>query len=86
MPDTSDILLDEMRELRSAFNEFSRKCEARLTALETDNYAVMGNGQPGRLNKAEDAIQGIRQRIWWCLGAVAGVSGLLSLVAWVVKG
>jgi hypothetical protein len=80
-PDT-ELILSELRELRAEVIEALQ----RIAALEADNRAVMGNGQPGRLIKAEEAIQAIKQRIWWCLGAAAGVSGVMTAVAWIIKG
>jgi hypothetical protein len=84
-PDT-ELILSELRELRADFNENARKTGERLASLETDMHDLQGNGQPGRVTKAEDAIQAIKQRIWWLLGAAAGVSGVVTCIAWIVKG
>jgi hypothetical protein len=79
---TSELILTELRELRSLFNEFAQ----RITALETDNRAVMGNGQPGRMTLAEMAIARLEEWRWWLISAVAGVAAVVSCVAWLIKG
>lgn len=82
-PDT-ELLLNEFRLLREEVTEALQ----RISALETDNHAVMGNGQPGRLTKVEDAIQSLRievtKRIWWVVGAAAGVSSVVTGIAWLI--
>lgn len=78
-PDT-ELILSELREIRAMLSSQGE----RVAGLERDMHDLQGNGQPGRMAKAEEAILWIKQRIWWCLGASAGVSGVVTCVAWLI--
>jgi len=48
MPDsTQELILDELRALRSDFNTYARDTGERVSSLETDMHDLKGNGQPG---------------------------------------
>lgn len=74
-----------VRDMRSELHD----APERIAALENDNRAVMGNGQPARLTKVEDALLCLKlevtKRIWWCLGAAAGVSGFVAALVWIIR-
>jgi hypothetical protein len=85
MPDsTQDIILDELRALRSDFNSFARDTGERVSVLETDVHSLVGNGRPGRVDRLESSVQRLRQWRWYLLGAAAGGGGVISVLAWVV--
>lgn len=84
--DTSDIILAELRELRADFNDFARKSGERLSSLERDNYALLGNGQPGRIALIEAAVETLKQWRWKVVGIATGVSGVCSVLAWILFG
>jgi hypothetical protein len=72
MPDSSqDLILDELRALRSDFNTFARDTGERVSVLETDVHGLVGNGRPGRVDRLESAVQRLKQWRWWLVGAAA---------------
>ena len=85
MPDSTQILLDEMRSLRADFQNFARDTGERVATLETHVHSLVDNGQPGRVTLLERSVQGIKQRMWWAIGACAGASGVVSVLVWCLK-
>jgi hypothetical protein len=85
MPDAvNELLLAEMQLLRTDFNTFARNTGERISSLETDMHDLKGNGQPGRVGLLERAVSKLSQRMWWAIGATAGASTVISVLAWVV--
>jgi hypothetical protein len=82
---TQDLILDELRALRGDFNSFARDTGERVSALETDMYGLVGNGQPGRVAVLERSVAKLVQFRWWTVGVAAGGSGVISIVAWVIS-
>lgn len=86
MPDsTQDLILDELRALRSDFNLYARETGERVSSLETDVHGLVGNGQPGRVALLERAVERLIQWRWWVVGAAAGGSGVISILAWIMS-
>jgi hypothetical protein len=85
MPDSTDIILAELRALRGDFNTFARDTGERVSVLETDVHSLVGNGRPGRVDRLESAVQRLKQWRWWLVGAAAGGGGVISVLAWVVS-
>jgi len=85
MDDLSSVILTELRALRDDFTKYTHDTTERLTKLETQMYAVVGNGKPGRLGLAEEAIESLKQWRWWIIGAGAGSSTVISALAWFIK-
>lgn len=83
--DTSALILSELRDLRSAFNDNARDTGERLARLETSMHTLIGNGQPGRITLLETAVDQLKQFRWWMIGAAAGVSAVVSAVAWILR-
>jgi hypothetical protein len=77
-------ILDELRALRGDFNTFAREHGERVSVLETDVHSLVGNGRPGRVDRLESAVQRLKQWQWRLVGIFAGVSGVASVLAWVV--
>jgi hypothetical protein len=86
MPDsTQTLILDELRALRSDFNSFARDTGERVSVLELQvKHGITGNGQPSRLQSLEDTVGRLQQWRWHLLGAAAGISSVVSCIAWVV--
>lgn len=85
MHDNSDLILAELRDLRRDFNENARATGERLASLETSMYALVGNGQPGRITLIERAVEKLQQWRWKLVGIATGVSGIVSMIAWAAK-
>ena len=83
MPDTQDLILDELRSLRTDFNSYSRDTGERIATLETQIYPLIGNGSPGRVSRLETSVEKLSSWRWWVVGAAAGGSGVVSVIAWV---
>jgi hypothetical protein len=81
---TQDIILGELRALRSEFNNYARDTGERVSSLETDMHALVGNGNPGRVALLEIAVSKLSQWRWWVVGAAAGGGGVISVLAWVL--
>lgn len=84
MEDIQSIILAEIRSLREDFNSFARESGERISSLETDMHALMGNGQPGRMAHVENAVSQLSQWRWWVLGCTAGCTTVVSVVAWII--
>jgi hypothetical protein len=84
MPDTQDLILDELRSLRSDFQAFARDTGERIATLETQIYPLIGNGSPGRVTRLETAVEMLSSWRWWVVGAAAGGSDVVSVIAWAV--
>lgn len=84
MDDLQSIILAEVRSLREDFHAYARESGERISALETDMHALIGNGQPGRVSHLEKAVSQLSQWRWWVLGCTAGCTTVVSLVAWVI--
>jgi hypothetical protein len=61
---TQDLILDELRALRSDFNAYARDTGERVSSLETDMHALVGNGNPGRVAVLESAVAKLTQWKW----------------------
>jgi hypothetical protein len=75
---------DELRALRGDFNSFAPDTGERVSVLETDVHALIGNGRPGRVDRLESAVQRLKQWRWWLVGAAAGGGGVISVFAWLI--
>jgi hypothetical protein len=83
MDDLSSVILSELRALRDDFNEHTRNTTERLTKLETQMYAIVGNGV--RLGQAEEDIESLKQWRWRMAGITTAVSTVISVLAWFIK-
>jgi hypothetical protein len=79
-----NTILREVLALRAEISSFAASIRERVAILETDNHDVMGNGQPGRMAKAEGKIETLQAWRWKLLGASAAASGLFSGIAWII--
>ena len=82
--DTNELILEELRSFRSDINDWRQETTERLTKLETQVYPLIDNGQPGRVTLVERAVQKLREWRIWQIGVAAGVSGVVSVLAWVI--
>jgi hypothetical protein len=85
---TQDLILDEVRALRADVNDIRddfRKYGERTATLEAQLYPLIGNGTPGRVTRLERAVEKLTQWRWWVIGAAAGSSGVISILAWVIS-
>jgi hypothetical protein len=86
MSDSTDqILLTEIRALRTDFNDFAREFGERVAKNETQIYSLIGNGQPGRMSRAESAIESLKQWRWKIVGIATGASSVVTVVAWLIE-
>lgn len=69
--DNSSLILSELQALRAEFNEHAQRTGERLSSLETDMHALVGNGQPGRVRLLEMAVARLERWRWY----VAGIAG-----------
>lgn len=54
---------------------------ASLARLETQITNLVGNGQPGRVQKLEDAVDGLKRDRWIVGGAITAFTAVSTLVA-----
>ncbi len=90
--DVNTIILGELRALRDDLASLREDLHAhttqtadRLAKLDTQMYSVIGNGKPGRLGVAEEAIDSLRQWRWRMAGITTAVSTVISVFAWLLK-
>ena len=84
MPDTQDLILTELQQLRRDFSKFAFETGQRVSTLEAEVHGLVGNGQPGRVALLEEATRELSQWRWRLVGASAGSSGAISIVVSVV--
>jgi hypothetical protein len=84
MTETSDLILSELRELRSDVNENTRQTGERLSALEVQMRSLCGNGQPGRITNIETEVKELAAWRWKMLGICSGASGVISIVGYLI--
>lgn len=83
MADVSEIILQELRELRADYNNHARDTGERLAKLEAQmKTGITGNGQPSRLKVLEDAVNRLQAWRWWLVGASAATSTIAICLAW----
>ncbi|GGH10806.1 hypothetical protein [Silvibacterium dinghuense] len=82
--DTSEMILAELRELRSTYNDWAQEVAGRLAALETDMKSVVGNGRKGRLESIEEDLENIKNWRWRIAGISTGVSTVLSIIGFLL--
>lgn len=75
------LILSELRDLRSAFNEHAQDTVQRLSKVETHMDIVVGDTQPGRLTLAEKSIKELQQWRYRIAGISVGVSTVVSAIA-----
>lgn len=86
---TSDLILIELRDLRTDFNENARVTGQRLASVETSMTALVGNGQPGRITNIEtdvDTLKGWKQGLvglWALVAAIGSIVGSGSM--WIIE-
>jgi hypothetical protein len=85
------LILNEMQAIRSELQDFRADVQSwqqdageRVATLETKVLDLCGNGQPGRMKRAEDSISTLQRFRYGMMGAAAGISGLVSTVWWAV--
>jgi len=77
-PDTLNLILSEVRELRADYNTNARETGERLASLETSMYSLVGNGQPGRITLIERTVDDLRRWRWRMVGIATGVATMIS--------
>jgi hypothetical protein len=68
MQDIPEVILTELRELRSEYNVNAILTSQRLASLETSMTTLVGNGQPGRIAKMEEDVKTLQGWRWWLVG------------------
>ena len=48
-------------------------------------YALVGNGQPGRIALLESAVEELKRWRWYIVGVAAGSGAVISVLAWVIE-
>lgn len=82
--DSAEMILAEVRELRTSVNRWQLASEKRLTKLETHMKTLLGNGQPGEISQMKRAIARLQSWRWRQIGVAAGAGGVISTLAWVL--
>jgi len=82
--ETSDIILEELRALRSDYNENARKTGERLAKLEEQMHDLCGNGQPGRIRILELTVERLQAWRWYLIGSSAAASTIVVGAAWLI--
>jgi hypothetical protein len=77
----NQIILEEVRALRTRFDIHSADTGERLATLETHVSNLVGNLQPGRITLLEQSVKELTRWRWKMAGYSAGVAGVVSVVA-----
>lgn len=68
MEDIQSLILSELRELRSDYNERAIDTANKLATLSEKIYTLAGNGQPGRVGKLETDVEDLKKWRWKMAG------------------
>jgi hypothetical protein len=86
MDDTSQLILTELREMRSDMSNWRTESESRLSVLESQvKSGIVGNGQPSRLAVVESEVADLKQNWKYTLGAGFGGGTVVAVVAWLLE-
>jgi len=90
-PQIESVILSEIQAIGSKLQDFQARTYAwqqeageRFAALETSMKAVVGNGQPGRLTRVEQAVAVLQRWQYRMIGAAAGGGLVVTAIAWIV--
>ena len=85
----SELILSELRDLSTRFNDNAVSTGERLASLETSMYSLVGNGQPGRLSLIESSLKSLerwRANVKGRLAIIASFCGVaVTVVGWFVE-
>lgn len=91
-PSTEQLILSELqscrsdlRQFRDEVNDWKVEIAKQLAEHDTKITDVSGNGQPGRMTKAEEEISGLKRTKWIVVGWSTGVCGLLTVLFELVR-
>jgi hypothetical protein len=74
------LVADELRALRSDFQEHARATGERLSAIETSLKPLLPNGRPGKIAEIEASIHKLENGKYWLMGFAAAIGGMTSAV------
>jgi hypothetical protein len=77
----NQIILEEVRALRTRFDVHSADTGERLAILETHISSLVGDLQPGRMTILEASVKELSKWRWKMVGYCAGISGTVSTTA-----
>jgi hypothetical protein len=60
--------------------EFQLHVVEKLANLHTQMMTLVGNGQPGRISKLEQAVDDLKRARWTIGGAVLGISTTVTTI------
>ena len=63
---------DELREFRKDISDWQLETAERLSKTETQIHSLVGNGQPGEVQKIKDRVSSLENDRWRLTGLVAG--------------
>lgn len=88
-PNEAKLILDaiasvrqEQQDVRSELMLWRLEMEKRLTTLEVESKDISGNGQPGRMQKAEEMVRSMTVRFGYLAGAAATIGAAAGLLGW----
>ena len=79
-PSLSEIILSEVRELRTSQNEHARATGERLATLEAAVKEIAGNGKPGRLGQLEERVESLSAWRYKIVGLSIGAGAVVSFL------
>lgn len=61
-------------------HDFETKVIESLARLETHMEGLVGNGQPGRVTKLEEKVDGLSKWRWMLIGGAIALSAIIHFV------
>jgi hypothetical protein len=77
----NQIILEEVRGLRTRFDVHSADTGERLATLEAHVSSLVGDLQPGRMTILEASVKELSKWRWKMVGYCLGISGTVSTTA-----
>ena len=84
MPDTDDLILQEIRSLREDVSNYRNDMTGRLSTLEAHDKDLYGNGRDGRVTLAEKDIADFKNSKAEMTGQIKGAFAVCSAISAII--
>lgn len=81
----NDLILEEIRELRTLTTSSFQSQGERIAKLETALKPLLPNGSPGIIKELQNDVASLKSSRTWTAGVAAAISAVVGAIGWVIK-